>query len=777
MALKWTAQLSVSPRSQTQSLSGDKILLPSSALEQLLAAAPVAPVAAVAAPEAGRPFTTQFDPFNPHTFHEERRARERTAQTQQQLPHPLTFRLVNPASGRVIHAGIREFSSPENEIGLSPLLRQSLGIDEGSDGELAEDRDDSASSSDREDRPTVTVHAAQLPRGSYVRLRPLEPGYDVEDWKALLERRLRDNFTTLTVGEVLPVSAGRKETFRFLVDKVEPEGVAICIIDTDLEVDIEPLDEEQARESLRRQLAKSTTTDTKGGSSVGGSLELGEEVDGQVLPGKYVDYDIEHWGGGKTLDIELMAEKDANVDIFVSPFSSRQRSRPRGDEHVFGDLSNHFPKRIRLQPTNVELEGAEALYVSVHAYVADESGREGDEDMPSTFHLRTAWLDEGSQPGPNPTEEEEMHEPGDVQCKNCQQWVPERTLFLHENFCFRNNILCDKCQDVFQKSSPEWENHWHCPHDSAHGNNSSSKLKHDSVFHTTHSCPGCDFQAASLPELAHHRTTTCPAKLILCQFCHLIVPQKGGGDPEMLDPEVLLSGLTPHELVDGGRTTECHLCNKIIRLRDMKTHLRHHDLDRMSRPPPRICINPNCSRTINGGATRKPGASNAADDSLGLCSVCFGPLYADLYDPEGKALRRRIERRYLSQMLKGCGKSWCRNEFCKTGRENLNNLTAADNAAAAGGKPSLAPKEATSLVKPLIDAVSVHPGSVNTTPLHFCTDEATQRRRTLTDMLSAEEDNQYESGWCVAAVENASGDVEKAREWLVNWAPKRGERS
>src|SRR5204862_7244314 len=99
--------------------------------------------------------------------------------------------------------------------------------------------------------PTVTVHAKQLPKGTHVRLRPLEAGYDFDDWKALLERYLRENFTTLTTGELLSVPVGRNETFRFLIDKVLPDGDGICIVDTDLEVDIEALNEEQAHETLK----------------------------------------------------------------------------------------------------------------------------------------------------------------------------------------------------------------------------------------------------------------------------------------------------------------------------------------------------------------------------------------------------------------------------------------------------------------------------------------------------------------------------------------------
>lgn len=33
---------------------------------------------------------------------------------------------------------------------------------------------------------------------------------------------------------------------------------------------------------------------------------------------------------------------------------------------------------------------------------------------------------------------------------------------LHEGFCLRNNIKCERCGRVFKKGSEEIDNHWHC---------------------------------------------------------------------------------------------------------------------------------------------------------------------------------------------------------------------------------------------------------------------------------------------------------------------------
>jgi hypothetical protein len=142
-------------------------------------------------------------------------------------------------------------------VALSGLLRESLGIqDDDFTPETNRETQDAEEADDNERQPSraapaVTVHAKQLPKGTYVRLRPLEAGYDPEDWKPLLERHMRDNFTTLTVGELLTVPGTRNESFRFLLDKVYPEGEGICVVDTDLEVDIVALSEEQARETLQ----------------------------------------------------------------------------------------------------------------------------------------------------------------------------------------------------------------------------------------------------------------------------------------------------------------------------------------------------------------------------------------------------------------------------------------------------------------------------------------------------------------------------------------------
>ncbi|KAI9756925.1 MAG: hypothetical protein M1815_002491 [Lichina confinis] len=861
--LEWSAQLAATHASPRRSLTGDKIILPSSALEGLLAAA-----ASRAARSGGDhdyddnsnrsgSLTSSFDHFNPHSFSAERAARGQLRATQQyrphpQLPHPLTFRLVNPLNGRTVYAGIREFSADEGEVVLSSFLRQALGLD----------KSDEVQSADRSDGqvapPRVTVHARQLPKGTLVRLRPLEAGYDDEDWKSLLEQHLRRHYTTLTRGEVLNIPAsGPAEAapeYKFLLDRLEPPEDGICIVDTDLEVDIEPLNEEQARETMQRRLAKSDWRPAPGAGHgaiepSGGALEVGQSRYGQIPEAAYVDHELLQWDRSKDIEIELGGVDDgAEVDLFVSPVTPRQRARPRDDVHVWGDFSSRYPKRIRISPTNVELESAEAIWISVHSYnppsTASSQRVAGDGGSKASGYyvqaspaLHTGLEADHGNSATSLPPDSQPDGPEEERCKNCEQWVPKRTLILHESFCLRNNVRCSKCGNVFKKNTPEWTDHWHCPHDDgAYGDTPLSRVKHDSVAHAVRVCKGCAAESRNLAELARHRTSTCPAKLIICRFCRLLVPQDGDDvSGDRLDDvgggtsALILSDLTPHEYQDGARTTECHICDKIVRLRDMAIHLRHHDLERRTRPRPRICRNVNCGRALAGGPLPFTGGTAAEGyDTYGLCSHCYGPLYVTMYDPDGKALRRRVERRYLSQLMTGCRQGWCRNAFCKTARGRVESSSPATSA-----KTDLLPrstvhvserqgsssdfalpkttKEASGLVQAFVEGFARYDSGHHNeaSALHFCVDETRQAKRVLAEMLAAQghqwsrpesgsgsesgsgpelgpaherqssqpaTESEYALEWCVAAMqavgEGSKGDrLERAWGWLVDRAP------
>lgn len=478
------------------------------------------------------------------------------------------------------------------------------------------------------------------------------------------------------------------------------------------------------------------------------------------MPGEEHFYRLGGWDHTAAVEIELDGADAADdgggdIDLFIT--TDRQHHRPRLDEHVWGDLASGFPKRIRLAPSNSELAGATTLHIGIRGWKEPPQEEEGDGGPAPPTPAPTAAAEVGgtryrytllvsqaalSAPSPSPMAGDGAPGPDHARCPNCTRWIPARTLLLHESFCLRHNVLCARCSVVLRRGAEH--HHWHCATCSAHGDSAVSHRKHLSTTHTPRTCPGCvTHRAASLTALAAHRVSDCPAKRIVCAFCHLLVPQDG--DPARPDAEQILSGLTCHELACGARTTECPRCARHTRLRDLSLHLRHHELQRLATPLPAICANALCCRSRSGPA-----------NALGLCDVCFGPLYSSSYDPSGSQLRSRVERRLLRQLLTGCGKPWCCGELCRTGR---------------GGVERMATKDAL----PLVHAARARGA------LPFCVSEATAQRRALAERLAVETALDHGKGayaieFCVRAVEAADGGEEAARSWLEREGVRIGER-
>ena len=634
LPLHWTRQLKVALLPNDVS---DRILLPPSALEQLLSSAP--------------------------------------ANTD--LPQLLTFRLFNPRNQRFAHVGIREFSAPDNVIAVPARIADALELTE---------------------QDNAGVQFRILPKATRVKLRPLEAGYIEDDWKALLESQLRLH-ATLTRGEILSIRASPTTTFRFLVDELEPED-AVNLIDTDVTTEIEEMSEDNARKTQDQRIRAANQRKTEV-TDIG----LDGPFDGAVGAGEYVYFRVKQWDRQRNLEVELSSEGDTDLVI-----STSEDWKPKVDMHIWSNRTEDAKKRISLASTNVELTHAEALQIGVY----------GNEDTSFTLTVQQGDLMmdvEDAKPNANA--------PGFTQCQNCLSWVPERSLLLHQNFCLRNNFRCEQCGTVLPKK--EQAEHWHCPDCEVHGNHGSSSLaKHRSIEHTEQECT-CGQSLPSRASLAFHRATSCPAKLIKCRFCQTFKEQ---GDMSGLNAADILAGLTPHEAECGSRTVECQICGRRLRIKDLPIHQRLHDDERKARPEPRNCRNINCTRT-------------RGDNPLGLCTICFGPLYSPLHDPGYRRLQSRLERKLLTQLMSGCGQAHCGNApYCAT----------------ALGR-SVGMSDAMKAIREQVNGMLL-----DDVQFHVCVDEVVQRKAFLAGMIAAE--GVYGMEWARKAIEDTKGDLSRARAWL-----------
>ncbi|CCG81579.1 Putative uncharacterized protein [Taphrina deformans PYCC 5710] len=510
--------------------------------------------------------------------------------TNTDLPSPLTFAV--SAGSRKSHVGVREFSALEGEIIMPSMVCDNLAVKAGIQ---------------------VSVKLVELEKGESVKLRPLTAEYDLnQDWKIALEGAFRSQVTTLTLGDVIRLSSG----MRFLIDELLPAN-AVCIVDTDLEVVLEPMSEEQA-------LTTVNTTEALKTSKMTTKLVLEEEHETQFRADQ--DFVLDEWDQSVPLTITL---KCSSPDMCLAIGAKDESVNVR--YNLWSDLRSKENKQVIIEAPSIPL-GLRGLTLKVMS------------DEPGFFTIKAS---QQSAHGSVMSDDDAPVGPDEVRCTNCLVVVPKRSLVLHERHCLRNHRKCPHpgCTYVSKKDVPG--NHWHCPDCSESGEG--SLQLHETRFHTTQTCD-CTRQFPDIPALARHRATFCPLKMHICQFCHLSVPQ---GDPNAVSYHDASTGLSLHESTCGSKTITCDSCGRPCLLKNLTVHQKLHDSQRKLHPLPRICRNENCVRGVG------PGAGPRA-----LCNACFGPLYSSAQDDDGSRLQSRIKRRYATQLMSGCRRSSCRNVYC-----------------------------------------------------------------------------------------------------------------
>ncbi|KAI9267709.1 ubiquitin fusion degradation protein UFD1-domain-containing protein [Helicostylum pulchrum] len=173
--IQWKTHYTVEP-APVDLNQGDKIVLPASALEQLLQ-------------QAGSG----------------------------NLPSPLTFELRHPHSSTTLHCGVKEFSSSSNTAQLPSWIMSTLNVKQGDH---------------------ILIKLVTLPKGTWAKLQPISAGYrEITDYRAALEAHLRGHYNTLTQGQNISCRFGG-HLYQFKVLELKPQE-AVSITDTDLEVDIQ----------------------------------------------------------------------------------------------------------------------------------------------------------------------------------------------------------------------------------------------------------------------------------------------------------------------------------------------------------------------------------------------------------------------------------------------------------------------------------------------------------------------------------------------------------
>ncbi|KAJ1795948.1 hypothetical protein LPJ59_004044 [Coemansia sp. RSA 2399] len=535
----------------------------------------------------------------------------------EELPSPITVRIAG--KGTAVYCGVREFSSEEGYVGIpTGLLEQVAPTAENKDGGV------------------VSVEFVQLEKGKLAELRVLDVE-EVGNMRALFETHMRNNLTVLFVGETVrfPVG-GRRKPLSFEVVSLEPDSAAVDIIQTDLTLKIIG----GGNQSI-------------GKSDASGGVLVVDDDGAQPLAIEVAS------GATHVLTLHVPAETTA-VDVVLECSPGNDASLVASQiVHDVSEIDNDWNdysapsqmrKELHIERTNQQQQqqqklpdGAFNIYVGVIADRASSTGFRGTISATSSRNEQPTGAEKST-----PEDSTRI-------CPNCKTDVPKGNYDMHTLFCERHNYRCDGCGSVLKRNSDEAKSHWHC--DLCHAPGVlGDETKHARLFHTpcTCTCEGDEREYGSISELAEHRRSDCADRLIECRFCKIAMPQ----GPETASHEARMLGLRSHEWNCGNRAIACARCSSYVRIQHVAAHMRIHEHDDREKRANMIhCANKMCDR------------ERAKGNPLGLCAMCYGPLYSNAWDPGHQKLLARLTRLLFTQMTQGCGNPECKNRgmYCTTG--------------------------------------------------------------------------------------------------------------
>lgn len=593
------------------------------------------------------------------------------------LPHPLVFKLSTPSNSTYV--GVKEFHDLNiDNLYLSQDVIKRLNIGD-IENSLLLSLELALNVSDFGDKTDNKARVEIAPRETYLH---------VSDWKKFLESTLSTSYTAISTNDILTFDIDGHD---YILDvksvKTTNNLKTVCVVDRDI--------------GLVVKLPHGKKDKQKGGGDDEIS-DLFKDKSG-ILKAKQKFKLI--------LEPDEIFRCDGEFLISFDKFVGLNRFE-------FGSIIS--PKKEWINKTDYETE--------IFIYVLGKETDGGIKDV--TFNVSKVEKDELKKDDDNNGNNEEVDE-NSIKCEYCDKIISKSSLVLHESFCKRNNIKCSQCNEVFFKKIPE--KHWHCCNGTL-GTGDWSKYLHDTYLHgEIFNCNVCNYFHGNEYELSLHLARECPKALHECRYCHLCLIR---GEPSVTSK---FHEVSFHEWKCGSKTTDCSRCGRIVKISNLKAHLRLHDLNRLKQVTPIKCSNKLCLNLSN-------------ENNLKLCADCFGPLYSRAHDPDGKKLRQRIERRYILQLRNGCEFKNCQNKLCHNSSDGVLS------------KDTSMPE----IVQYVKDDV------MNKTEFSFCVNEGMNFRRYLVEFFK---DEDWEIGWVCKSMEMTGGIVPEMKTWLEENAVRKSELS
>lgn len=146
------------------------------------------------------------------------------------LPHPLVFNLSDGVS--ITAVGVKEFTAEEGTIEVPQYIFESIKNE------------------------VVSIELADLPKATFLQLKPAQFYPHITNWKYYLESQLSQNYTTLTKGKPFFIDDRVAKTL-VEVNVEDANAPTVIVVDTDTILDVLPLNDIMAAQQLSQNDATS----------------------------------------------------------------------------------------------------------------------------------------------------------------------------------------------------------------------------------------------------------------------------------------------------------------------------------------------------------------------------------------------------------------------------------------------------------------------------------------------------------------------------------------
>lgn len=435
---------------------------------------------------------------------------------------------------KTTHSGVLEFTATEGFAEIPPQVWQNLFPD-------------------NNQSPLIRVRYVRLPKGTYAKLQPEVLGFsDIPNHRAVLETTLRQH-ATLSEGDILIVHHGGID-YRLRVLELKP-GSSISVLETDIEVDI-----------IEPSVVAGTMSQGMLIPLVLGKLEMGIVEVGKYNYYKFsIDSKIANATANREMNILVKLVLDngdtlGDADLYISrhPLLFPTQHQYQWSSHDVGT------KIVSLTEGGVSL-AADIYSIGVFGFRGTSKYKiiiecqssvqlEAMGQKLGTASAIAAKSGASSQPGAD-----------SEQCQNCKQFIPTRTIALHEAYCRRHNVVCQHkgCGAILRRD--EVGKHVHCLK-CGRTFQQEEMEKHMKVFHEPLHCR-CG-EVLEKEKMVIHQSSVCPLRMISCRFCGDMV-QAGNAADHARDR---IRGYSQHESLCGCRTAPCDTCGRAVMLKEMDLH-------------------------------------------------------------------------------------------------------------------------------------------------------------------------------------------------------------